>query len=139
MAIVRWTPRRYGLSSWPNILDDDIFPAMQDAAGGGLDVYETQNQVVVKANLAGVPEDEIDLTFERGVLYINAELEEEEENEDRTYYSRANRSFSYRVNVPGDIDYAKEPEAEMDNGVLTVTFTKSQQAMPKKLQIKRKK
>lgn len=137
MAIVRWRPAASLSNRWPEMFDDDFFSGFTGAQAGGLEVYETKNQVVVQANVAGVPDDNIDITFERGLLTINAQLQEEEQdNQERTYYSRSTRAYSYRLNVPGDLDLSKEPEAEVENGVLKITFSKSEEALPKKLQIK---
>lgn len=132
MAIVRWDPMK--LTRWPDFWDDED---LMNVTGRDLDLYETEDEVVVKASLAGVDEDKVDITFEKGVLWIRAE-EEEEEKEGKKYYHKASRSYSYKVAVPGDIDLGKEPEAEFVNGVVTVTFKKAEQAKPKKIEVKRK-
>ena len=132
MAMVRWDP--FQLMRWPDIWDDEDFPV---AATRDLDLYETDDEVVVKASIAGVSEDKLDITFEKGVLWIRAE-EEQEEKEGKKYYRKASRSYSYKVAVPGDIDMGKEPTAEINNGVVTVTFKKAEKAKPKKISVKAK-
>lgn len=137
MSIVRWSPLSNSLMRWPSIWeDDDLFSL--PTANNNLDVYETEDEVVIKANVAGVPVDQVDLTFEKGTLWIKAEKQEEKSNEERQHYSKSSWNYSYRVTVPGMIDYNQEPEAEVSEGVLTVTFKKSQASKPKKLTVKSK-
>lgn len=132
MAMVRWDP--FKLSRWPDVWDDED---MSFGLGRDLDLYETEEEVVVKANVAGVEDEKVDITFEKGVLWIRAE-EEEESREGKKYYSKATRSYSYKVAVPGDIDMGRDPEADIKKGVVTVTFKKAEQAKPKKIEVKRK-
>lgn len=139
MALIRWNPgATRALSRWPDLWDDDLFPSMRTLTNTGLEVYETEKEVVVKANVAGVPDDKVEVTFEKGVLYITAEAEQEDKDEGKTHYSKNSWSYSYRVAVPGEIDHSAEPVAEVDNGVLTVTFQKSVQAQPRTLKVTRR-
>lgn len=133
MAIVRWDPFQM---RWPNVWDwdnDDQLPAV--VSSDNLDVYETTDEVVVKANIAGIPDEKVDITFEKGVLWIRAE-EEEEKKEGRKYYRKATRSYSYKVAVPGNIDVKNDPEAEIKNGVVTVVFKKAEEEKPRKITVK---
>lgn len=131
MTIVRWDPLQ--LMRWPAIWDEE---GVVPTAGGdnNLDVYETENEVVVRANVAGVTKEKVDITFEKGVLWIQAE-EETEEKEGKKYYRMATRSYSYKVAVPGNIDLKKEPVAVVENGVVRVTFIKAEEAKPKKITV----
>lgn len=106
-------------------------------ASENLDVYETENNVVVRANVAGVSEDKVNISFDKGVLTITAE-EAEEKKEGKKYYRKASRSYSYRVAVPGNIHAKKEPRAEIENGVVSVSFAKAAEARPKKITVKKK-
>jgi len=135
MTLTRWSPVSRMLSPWSDLWEDDLLP-VGGSSLGGMEVYETEKDVVVKLNVAGVPQDKIDITFEKGVLFVNAQLEEEKHEEKRNYYSRSTKQYSYRVAVPGEIDLGKEPDAQVDQGILTVKFAKSQAALPKKLKIK---
>lgn len=125
------------LSQWPDLWDDEFMPSLP-TGGNNLDVYETEDKVVVRANVAGVSEDDIDLTFEKGVLWIRAEKTEEEDGGDKKHYSKSSWNYSYKVAIPGAIDMNQEPEAEVDSGVVTVSFQKSEASKPRKLAIKRK-
>ena len=133
MAIVRWDPFQ---SRWPSIFDwdeEDYMPATTS----NLDVYETENEVVVRASVAGVDNEKVEVTFEKGILWIRAE-EEEEEKQGKKYYRKASRSYSYKVAVPGNIDIKHDPDADIEKGIVTVTFKKAEEAKPKKIAVKRK-
>lgn len=134
MAIIRWNPMT-SMLRWPNVWEDEDWGVSPTA--DNLDVYETEEEVVVKAGVAGVDSDKVDITFEKGVLTVAAE-EEEESKEGKKFYSKSSRSYSYRVAVPGNIDMRKEPEAEVKNGVVTITFKKAEEAKPKKISVKKK-
>ena len=132
MAIVRYQPFNM---RWPSIWDLDEEELMPSTTGENLDVYETKDEVVVTANVAGIPDEKVDITFEKGVLWIRA-TSEEETKEGRKYYRKASRSYSYKVAVPGNIDVKIDPEAKIEKGVVTVTFKKAEEAKPKKIAVK---
>lgn len=132
MAIIRWDPLQ--LMRWPSVWDDeDLMPA--SVTDSNLDVYETENEVVVKANVAGVPDNKVDITFEKGVLWVRAEEDKEEKDDKKKYYRKATRSYSYKVAIPGNIDLKVEPSAVVEQGVVKVTFRKAEEAKPKKIAI----
>jgi HSP20 family protein len=124
------------LSRWPSIWDEDDLSSLLPANTNNLDVYETADEVVVKANVAGVPSDKVDVTFEKGVLWIKAELTQKEDDATKKHYSKSSWSYSYKVAVPGMIDYSHEPSATVKDGVVVVTFKKAEASKPKKLQVK---
>jgi HSP20 family protein len=134
MAIIRWDPVSTMLR-WPNIWEDEDF-GLANAGSDNLDVYETKDEVVIKANVAGVDPDKVEITFEKGVLSLTAR-EEVEESEDKKYYKKATRSYAYRVAVPGNIDLAVEPEAKVNHGIVSITFKKAEEEKPKKISIKK--
>lgn len=133
MAIIRWDPMS-SILRWPNVWEDEDWG--QSALGGdNLDVYETKDDVVVKANVAGVDSEKVDISYDKGVLTITASEVDEEEG--KKYYKKATRSYSYRVAVPGNIDPKAEPEAKVKNGIVMVTFKKAEEVKPKKIAIKK--
>lgn len=131
MAIVRWDP--FQLMRWPNIWDDE--QSYAPTTDNNLDIYETESEVVVRANLAGIPEDKVEITFDKGILWIRGE-EETQEKEGKKYYRKATRSYSYKIAIPGNIDLKHEPEAVVKNGVVEITFLKAEEAKPRKIAIK---
>jgi HSP20 family protein len=136
MDLVPFRPFRT-LDRWPDIWEDQDL-GLISSGGNNLELYETDEEVVVKANVAGVKPDDVDLTFEEGVLWIKAQREEEESDEDKKHYSKSSWRYSYKIAVPGRLDFSQEPEAEMEDGVLTVKFQKSEASKPRKLKVKAK-
>ena len=133
MAIIRWDPMSTMLR-WPNIWEDEDFTPL--TGGDNLDVYETPDEVVIKANVAGVDPDKVEITFEKGILTLSAR-EDNEEKSDKKYYRKATRSYSYRVAVPGNINLSIEPEAKINHGIVSVTFKKAEEEKPKKIAVKK--
>jgi HSP20 family protein len=132
MQLVRYNPLRGMLHRWPT-WDDEDFGFTNTA--NNLDVSETENEVVIKANVAGVPADAVDLTFEEGVLWIKAEKTQEEEDENKQHYLKSSWNYSYKVAVPGMIDHSVDPTLVLEDGILTVTFKKSEASKPKRFKI----
>jgi HSP20 family protein len=136
MAIVPFRPFSM-LSNWPSVWDDDDLLGAS-GSNNNLDVYETEDEVVVKANVAGVPADKVEVMFEKGVLRIKAQKEEEKEDKQRQHYSRSSWNYSYRVTIPGVsmLDHNVEPDAVIKDGVVKVTFKKAEASKPKQLKVK---
>lgn len=100
----------------------------------GLSVSEDENNVYVEAPVPGIDPKNVEITFDKGLLWVKAEKEKEEKT--KKYYKKASSSFSYHLTVPGNIDQSKEPEAVVKNGIATVTFRKVPEAKPKRIAIK---
>lgn len=120
--------------SFTDILDNDWLSIPSEKSG--LTVYEDDKKVYVEASLPGIDPNDVDITYQDKYLWIRGETKKEEEDKKKKYYSKATSSFSYRVAIPGEIDIEKEPEATCKNGIMTISFTKSEKAQPKKIQIK---
>lgn len=103
---------------------------------GGLSISEDEKHVYVEAAVPGIDPKDVEITFDKGMLWVKAESKQEEKNEKKKYYRRASSSFSYRIAVPGELDQNKEPEADIKHGVVKVAFAKAPQAQPKKIQLK---
>jgi len=140
MPIVRWTPKLTNLVNWSDFFADDDL-SLATRANNNLDVYETGDEIVVKANVAGIPADKVDVVFEKGVLWIKAEKEEETDDKEKQHYTKSSWNYSYRVAIPSIslVDQNHEPEAEVENGVVTIRFKKTEASKPKKLTVKEKK
>ncbi|MGI5828465.1 MAG: Hsp20/alpha crystallin family protein [Patescibacteria group bacterium] len=119
---------------WFDLDEDET--ALSTTSPSGLSISEDDKNIYVEAAMPGVDPKEAEITFDKGVLWIKGESKQEEK--EKKYYRKAARSFSYRVAVPGEIDSNKEPEAMMENGIMTVTFPKSPQSQPKKISVKSK-
>ena len=124
----------WALEEWP--FTRSLFPSMrQFFPTSGLSVWEEKDEVVVETALPGIKTGEVELTFERGVLTVHAQKKEEKESKDRKYFQKSSSSFLYRLNVPGELDETEEPQAKLNDGVLTVRFKKHKRATPRKINI----
>ncbi len=120
--------------SLPELWEDleDIVPAR--GAINGLSISEDDKNVYVEAAVPGLDQKDVEVTFDKGILWVKGEKVEEEKK--KKYYRKASSAFSYRVMVPGDIDPNKEPLAQIKNGVAKITFAKSPKSLPKKITVK---
>ncbi len=105
-----------------------------------VDIAEKDGDIIVRASLPGFAKDEIDVQAHDGVLSITAqrsEQHEESSDEDERYYRRERHvgSVSRRIALPQAVDGAKV-EAELRDGVLTLTVPTPEEAKPKQIEIK---
>jgi HSP20 family protein len=146
-AIVR-TPRqrRWG---W---LDDDFDQMFEgflrpmqltgETAGRDLvpavEVSETDDQYVVRAEMPGVRKDDIDVNLEDGILTISAETRSETEEREAERVIRQERRFGKylrSLRLGTDVD-ATRVEAVYRDGVLELSLPKAEQSKPKKIDVK---
>ncbi len=106
-----------------------------------LDMYETENDVVVKAAIPGVQPEDIEVTVTGDLLSIKGEFrsETEQKDEKRNYHRQERRygSFSRQVTLPSGVN-ADACAADFENGVLTLKLPKVEEARVKKVQIQSK-
>jgi HSP20 family protein len=100
------------------------------------DVKEAKDAYVLKADLPGVKEEEVDVSLSGNMLTISGQKEEERREEGEQYYAveRSYGSFARSFSLPDSVD-AEHVMAEMKNGVLTVHVPKRPEAQPKKITI----
>lgn len=130
--------------SFPRLRPFSLFEDFEDdwdlqefSSLSGLSVSEDESYVYIEAALPGLSPEEVDMTYEKGTLWIKGEKKEEIEDKKRKYYRKAMNHFSYRIAIPGDVDESREPEAICKNGVLFITFFKSKKGPTKKIPIKK--
>jgi HSP20 family protein len=101
-----------------------------------IDLYDDKDNVIVKAELAGMKKEAIEVSLHDGVLSISGERKNEEKFEGaETYRSerfvgRFHRTVTLPVNVKGD-----QVKAQYKEGVLTVTLPKAEEAKPKQIEV----
>jgi HSP20 family protein len=104
-----------------------------------LDVKENEKEIVVKADLPGMDEKDINLTIHNGVLSLRGEKKSEHTDERENYHvmERSYGSFQRSIRLPDTIDEDKA-EARFDKGVLTITLPKRPETVSaqKKIEIK---
>jgi HSP20 family protein len=144
MALVRWDPIREldSLQTDMNRLFDRFFgaPAANGTAGRrwipAMDMTETDDSLVLRADLPGVSEDDVEIEVKDGVLTISGERKSEHEEKGEGFH-RVERSFgrfSRALNLPDGVD-ADQVEANFDAGVLEVRVPKPEKTKPTRIQI----
>ena len=135
MAIIRWNP--WNLSSF--LESDWEFPTLPGLSriGQGLNIYETDEALVAEAAVPGISEDQIDVSVDDRIVRITASTTEkkEEKGKRRYFMSSMATSYNYSFRLPEGVVEEKEPKAELENGVLTLTFPKVKKAPPKKVRV----
>jgi HSP20 family protein len=109
------------------------------AWGPPLDVEETDKDVIVHAEIPGMKSEELELSIRDGALVISGEKKESSEKKEKGYFYQERRFGSFRreVPLPSAVD-ADNVEAEYKDGVLHVTLHKSQEALPRRIEVKTK-
>ncbi len=98
-----------------------------------VDVSETAGEVRISAELPGVNESDIDVSFDDDVLIIRGEKKVEKTSDTESYHfvERSYGTFQRAVQLPCPVE-ADKARAEFDNGVLNVTFPKREEAEQKR-------
>jgi HSP20 family protein len=134
-----------------NRMFDDMFGRLMRRPGGqqgaqlegvtewapAIDVVTKDGDLVVRAELPGVKQEDVDITLQNNVLTISGERKAEQEEERGGYFVRERRygSFSRSLSLPEGLDESKV-HARYDNGVLEVTVEGAAAVQePKRIQI----
>lgn len=143
--LTRWEPVHEFMSlreAMDRLLDDAFtHPVGADgiAALPAIDLYETDDDVVVKAVLPGLKAEDVQISVTGDVFTLRGETRQESERKDATYHIREQRhgSFERSVRLPVNVQTDKAI-AEFENGILTVTLPKSEAVKPRTITIKPK-
>jgi len=101
-----------------------------------VDVLEDENKVVVKAELPGMSDKDIDVNILNNTLTIKGEKKKEEEKKDQSYYrlERSYGAFQRSVTLPSAVA-ADKAKASFKNGVLEIEVPKKEEAKPKQIKV----
>jgi HSP20 family protein len=119
-------------------VSEDTWDDTQEEFLGQLavDVYETENKLIVKARTAGVNKEDLDVSISDGILTISGTLSSGDDTDainwhiQECYWGEFSRTLALPVSVKED-----EVEAVLKDGVLTIGFNKIKQEQAKKIQI----
>src|SRR3954453_5527779 len=143
MALVRWDPIREldSLQGDMNRLFDRFF---EDRTANGasrrwipaMDLVETEDHLVLRSDLPGMTEEDIDIEIKDNVLTVSGERKAENEEKGEGYHrvERAFGSFSRSLTLPQGVD-PEQVDANFDKGVLEVRIPKPAEAKPTRVQI----
>jgi HSP20 family protein len=141
-GITRWDPFRNisTLQEQVNRLFESNFSHNADSTltawAPSVDVYETENELVIKADLPEVVEKDLDVRIENNMLSIRGERKFEQKVKEENYLrmERSYGSFSRSFALPNTVD-TQAIKAEYADGVLTVTLPKHAESKPKQVKI----
>ena len=142
MALVRWDPTREldSLQGDMNRLFDRFFEGRGTNGGRrwipAMDLLETEDHLVLRGDLPGLTEDDVDIEIKDNVLTVSGErsAENEEKSEGFHRVERSFGSFSRSLTLPQGVS-ADKVEANFDNGVLEVRIPKPEESKPTQVQI----
>ena len=153
--LTRWEPGRemMTLREAMDRLFDDAFtrPFSLTREGGSasawaspaIDMYQTNDEVVVRAALPGIKPDEVQINVNSDttapVVTIRGEMKHEEETKEKAWHLREHRwgAFERSVRLPTGV-MADRASADFENGILTITLPKSEEVKPKTISVKAK-
>ncbi|HZP57945.1 MAG TPA: Hsp20/alpha crystallin family protein [Dehalococcoidia bacterium] len=101
-----------------------------------LDMYETNDNVVVKASLPGVKPEDIDISVTGQTLTLRGEVREEHEEKGESYIrrERSQGTFFRQVTLPSEVDPNKA-DAVFEHGVLRLTLPKAESMKPRHIKV----
>jgi HSP20 family protein len=145
MAIVRWEPFRDLLSTQDrfNRIFHDAFTNMLGGEELGtrtwnpvVDVYETDHDVVLKAEVPGIDPKDLEVRIEDGTLYLKGERKRESEVKQENYHrvERSYGAFTRTFSLPTSAN-PDDVKADYKDGVLTLKIAKREEAKPKTIKI----
>jgi len=147
--LTRWEPTSEFMTlrdAMDRLFDDAFTRPFSLLRNGGstwsalpIDMYQTNDDVVVKAVVPGIQPDQVQISVTGDVLTIRGEMKQEEETKDKAWHIREHRlgSFERSVALPVNV-VSDKATAEFENGILTITLPKAEEVKPKAITIKAK-
>jgi HSP20 family protein len=147
-SLIKWEPFRDLVSlrdAMDRLFEESVVrvPGLPTVLGGealAIDMYETEDSVVVTTSVPGLDPEDIDITITGNVLTIKGETKVEQKVEKENYIRQERRYGSFRRSVvlPETV-LADRAEATYDKGILTLSIPKTEEAKPKTIKVEAKK
>ena len=114
-----------------------LLPAGQVQGAFSLDLADTPENFVVRASLPGIKPEDVQVTVQGNTLTIQGERKADEERYGQNWLLREQQfgSFQRSLTLPTPVN-ADQAQAHYENGILTLTLPKAEEARPKQIQIK---
>lgn len=145
--LTRWEPARemMTLREAMDRLFEDAFTHPLFARDGwsastpAIDMYQTDDEIVVKASLPGIKADEVQINITGDVLTLKGEVKHDEEKNDKSWHIREQRwgSFQRSLALPTNV-VSDKAKAEFENGILTITLPKAEEVRPRTITVNAK-
>jgi HSP20 family protein len=143
MSIIRWDPFDEVMTMRESMdrLFEDFFTRRPRSAGPlvwqpAVEVFETDSEIVVKAELPGIDPKNVSVTVTGDGLTIKGEARVEHEDKGRNYYRRELRygSFQRTIALPTEVK-SEETKAAFKHGILEVKVPKAERVKPKSVKV----
>jgi HSP20 family protein len=143
--LTRWEPARelMTLREAMDRLFDDAFTRPLSIRDGwsapAIDMYQTDDEIVVRASLPGFRADDVQINITGDVLTLRGEMKHEDEKKEKAWHLREQRwgSVERSVALPTNV-VADRASADFENGILTITLPKAEEAKPRTISVKAK-
>lgn len=140
--LVRWYPFSDIRTTMDHLFDEGfsrpwrLISPHENEAGFPVEVWETEQDVEVKAALPGMRPEEVEITVAHDVLTIKGEHKAQTEDNKREYYRRELRygAFHRALTLPVSVD-ADKAEARFENGMLHLRLPKAEALRPKQIKV----
>ncbi len=143
--LIRWEPVRdmMSLREAMDHLFDEAFTRPFGLTDGmqmpAVDMYQTDNEVVVRATLPGIKADDVQISVTGDLLTIKGETKEENKVEEKSYHLRERHygAFQRTLSLPTAV-VSDKAKAEFEDGILTISLPKAEEVKPKTITVKAK-
>lgn len=116
--------------------EEDFFAPSLVVPSIPVDIYETKDSLIIEVGLPGFKKDEVSLKIEDNKLIVEGNREEKKEEKEGNYYRREIKKGAFKrvIYLPYEIDHEKA-KAEMNNGILKITFPRQTTSQSKEIKI----
>ena len=142
MAITRWDPFREVAALQNRV--NSLFRDFNDGESSltttnfipAVDIYEDEKRIVLKLEVPGIPEKDLDVTVENNTLVVKGERKFEKEEKEQNFHRIERRygSFSRAFTLPTTVE-TENIDAKYENGVLKFELKKKHEAQPKQIKV----
>ncbi len=140
--LTRWDPFRDLVTmrrAMDRLMENSLTDEHDDVTsewGLPLDVVENENDYLVKASLPGVKPEDLDITYNKGMLTIKGEMKDESESTKGQYHLRERRfgTFARTISLPSTVK-PEDIKADFQDGILTLKLPKAEEVKPKRIPI----
>ena len=138
--LTRWNPNRdlrtmnQAMDNWFSDFNDWF--SARSLGTPSVDVFENDESLIVKAEMPGFKPEDVDIRVEGNLLTMRGQTQQHTDNQDGQYHLRERRqsSFTRSIALPSYVQVDKA-NAEFENGILTLTLPKVEEARPKRITV----
>jgi HSP20 family protein len=143
--LIRWEPMRdmITLREAMDNLFDEAFTRPSGMTTGlrvpAVDMYQTENEVVVRATLPGMKAEDVQISVTGDMLTIKGETRENSKVDEKAYHVREQRygAFERSLGLPTAV-VSDKAKADFEDGILTISLPKAEEVKPKTITVKAK-